>query len=89
MRAGTLLGHKHMPRRSRCILPGLPRHVTQRGVNRCETFSSDQGRSAYLRLLRENMEDAQVRLLGWCVMTNHVHLIAVPDVSDVRTFGLY
>ena len=42
-----------MPRRSRCILPGLPCHVTQRGVNRCETFSLDQDRSAYLRMLRE------------------------------------
>jgi hypothetical protein len=52
--AGALL--RHMPRRSRCILPGLPCHVTQRGVNRCETFSSDQDRSAYLRLLRENLE---------------------------------
>ena len=71
-----------MPRRSRCILPALPCHVTQRGVNRCETFSSDQDRSAYLRLLRENLDDAQVRLLGWCVMTNHVHLIAVPVRED-------
>ena len=71
-----------MPRRSRCIVPGLPCHVTQRGVNRCETFSSDQDRSAYLRLLRENLEDAQTRVLGWCVMTNHVHLIAVPECED-------
>jgi len=71
-----------MPRRSRCILPGLPCHVTQRGVNRCETFSSDQDRSAYLRLLRENLPDTHTRLLGWCVMTNHVHLIAVPERED-------
>ncbi len=71
-----------MPRRSRCILPGLPCHVTQRGVSRCETFSSNQDRSAYLRLLRENLEDAHARLLGWCVMSNHVHLIAVPERED-------
>ena len=72
----------YMPRRSRCILPGLPCHITQRGVDRCETFSSSQDRSAYLRLLRENLEDAQVRLLGWCIMSNHVHLIAVPQQGD-------
>jgi len=71
-----------MPRRSRCVLPGLPCHVTQRGVNRCATFSTDQDRSAYLRLLRENLEDAHTRLLGWCLMTNHVHLIAVPERED-------
>ncbi len=71
-----------MPRRSRCILPGLPCHVTQRGVNRCETFSADQDRLTYLRLLHENLADAHTRLLGWCVMTNHVHLIAVPERED-------
>jgi len=63
-------------------MPGLPCHVTQRGVNRCETFSSDQDRSAYLRLLRENLADAHTRLLGWCVMTNHVHLVAIPERED-------
>ena len=51
-------------------------------MNRCETFSSDQDRSAYLRLLRENLEDAHTRLLGWCVMTNHVHLVAMPARED-------
>jgi hypothetical protein len=71
-----------MPRRGRCILAGVPCHVTQRGVNRCETFSSDQDRSAYLRLLRENLPDTQTRLLGWCVMTNPVHLAAVPERED-------
>ena len=71
-----------MPRRSRCILPGLPCHVTQRGVDRRETFSSDQDRSTYLRLLRENFEDAQASLLGWCLMSNHVHLIALPRRED-------
>jgi putative transposase len=71
-----------MPRRSRCIVPGVPCHVAQRGVNRCETFSSDQDRSAYLRLLRENLEDGHGRLLGRCVMSNHVHLIAVPERED-------
>ena len=57
-------------------------HITQRGVDRRETYSSDQDRSTYLRLLQENLPDAQVRLLGWCLMSNHVHLIAVPERAD-------
>jgi putative transposase len=63
-------------------MPGLPCHVTQRGVDRRETFSSDQDRSTYLRLLRENLRDAQASLLGWCLMSNHAHLIAVPERED-------
>jgi putative transposase len=51
-------------------------------VDRCETFSTDDDRQTYLRLLRDNLSDAGVKLLGWCVMTNHVHLIAVPVRED-------
>jgi len=71
-----------MPRRERCLLPDVPCHVTQRGVDRCETFSSDEDRETYLRLLRENREDAEVRVLGWCLMTNHVHLVLLPGRKD-------
>ena len=67
-----------MPRARRCILPGTPCHITQRGVDRRETFSSDTDRETYLALLKQNLGDCGVRLLGWCLMTNHVHLVAVP-----------
>ena len=62
-----------------CVLPGIPRHVTQRGVDRRETFSADTDRETYLRLLRENLAAAQARVLGWRLMTNHVHLALVPE----------
>jgi putative transposase len=71
-----------MPRRSRCVLSGVPYHITQRGVDKCVTFSSEEDRQTYLRLLRDNLSDAEVRLLGWCMMTNHVHLIAIPGRED-------
>lgn len=63
-------------------MPGVACHITQRGVARRETFSSDEDRSTYLQLFGQNMADAQVGLLGWCLMTNHVHLIAVPVRED-------
>jgi putative transposase len=53
-----------MPRRDRCILPGVPCHVTQRGVDRRETFSSDADRETYLGLLRQNLADAGVGVLA-------------------------
>jgi putative transposase len=71
-----------MPRRNRCELPELPCHITQRGGDRGEVFSSDQDRSTYLRLLQENLNDAAVRALGYCPMGNHVHLIALPAIED-------
>ena len=67
-----------MPRRARCVVPGAASHVTQRGVDRRITFSDDHDHNTYLRLMRENLIQADVRLLGWCLMTNHVHLVTVP-----------
>jgi putative transposase len=71
-----------MLRRSLCVLPGIACHITQRGVDRRETFSMDEDRRTYLRLVRENLSDAGVKLLGWCLMTNHVHLLPLPARED-------
>ncbi|MBZ5576542.1 MAG: hypothetical protein LAP40_08295 [Acidobacteriia bacterium] len=35
----------------------------------------DVDRQTYLRLLVDTLSEAHVRMLGWCLMTNHVHLI--------------
>jgi len=71
-----------MPRATRCILPGVPYHITQRGVDRRDTFCADDDRTTYLKLLKGNLADASVRILAWCLMMNHVHLIAVPARED-------
>ena len=78
------IGRKGGPpgRRNRCLLPDIPCHITQRGVDRREVFSADQDRNTYLGLLRENLSDAGVRILGYCLMSNHVHLVAVPAKED-------
>ena len=53
-----------MARRRRCLLPGVPCHITQRGVYRRETFSSGEDYNTYLDLLRQNLEEANVRILA-------------------------
>ncbi len=71
-----------MPRKPRCVLPGVAYHITQRGTNGQPVFHTDADRKSYLRLFAKTREDAGVRLLAWCLMTNHVHLIAVPELED-------
>jgi putative transposase len=71
-----------MPRHLRCVVPGLAYHVTQRGVDRCTTFADDADRWTYLKLLKTTRAEAEARVLAWCLMSNHVHLIAVPDDTD-------
>jgi len=67
-----------MPRVARIVIPGCPHHVTQRGNNRQEVFFVDDDRRAYLEILREQSERFGLAVSGYCLMTNHVHLIATP-----------
>jgi putative transposase len=84
-----------MPRNARCVAPGVAHHITQRGTDRQKVFFSVADRHLYLRLVRDHMEQAGVGILAWCLMRNHVHLVAVPEREDSlavlfrRVHGLY
>ena len=65
-----------MPRQPRLELPGVPLHVTQRGVNRCAIFLDDADRHHYRRLLREACQREDVAIHAFVLMDNHVHLRA-------------
>ncbi len=63
-------------------MPGQAYHITQRGTNRQRVFFTESDRSTYLRLIVQNLEDAGFRVLAWCLMTNHVHFVAVSERED-------
>ena len=68
-----------MPRVARIVSPGTPYHVTQRGNRRGAVFFSDYDREAYLACLAEYCLRYDVVVLAYCLMSNHVHLVAVPE----------
>ncbi|MBS3810061.1 MAG: transposase [Desulfobacterales bacterium] len=68
-----------MARLSRIVIPGYPHHVTQRGNRRQNTFFGDADYRQYIRLMAEWCEKLGVQIWAYCLMPNHVHLIAVPD----------
>ncbi len=84
-----------MPRTARIVIPGVPHHLTQRGNNRQAVFFTDGDRRAYLALLQDRCAAAGLRVLGYCLMTNHVHLVLVPPDEEAlaaaigRTHWLY
>jgi len=71
-----------MPRLARTVFPGLPHHVTQRGNRRDNIFFTDQDRETYLSWLAEYSQRFGVEILAYCLMSNHVHLVAVPGSED-------
>jgi putative transposase len=71
-----------MPRAARIVVPGVPHHVIQRGNNRQDVFFADDDRRFYLRTLCTQSQRFGLRVTGYCLMTNHVHLIAEPDRTE-------
>ncbi len=71
-----------MARMARVVAAGVPHHITQRGNNRQDVFLLDDDRRFYLETLRERSQRHGVTLLGYCLMTNHVHLVAIPERPD-------
>ncbi|MEN6503758.1 MAG: transposase [Planctomycetaceae bacterium] len=84
-----------MPRVARMVLPGCPHHITQRGNNCQDVFFVDDDRRAYLSILAEQSAAYGLSVQGYCLMTNHVHLIATPAAEESlakavgRTHWLY
>jgi putative transposase len=77
-----------MARLPRVAIPDLPHHVTQRGNARQLVFAHDSDRATYLQLLRQYCDLYKVALLGYCLMSNHVHLIAVPRTAGALADAL-
>lgn len=64
------------------MAPGLPHHITQRGNRRQQTFFCDEDYQAYLDLMRDWCTRYSIGIWGYCLMPNHIHLIAVPEAED-------
>jgi len=67
-----------MPRVGRIVIPGCPHHITQRGNNRQDVFFVDDDRIRYLEILADQAQRFGLTVDGYCLMTNHIHLIATP-----------
>jgi len=71
-----------MARLPRAVAVDTPHHVTQRGNARQFILESDSARLVYLQLLQHACRLHRLSLLGYCLMSNHVHLIAIPQRPD-------
>jgi len=71
-----------MPRFARVVVPGCPHHITHRGNRRDDVFFSDTDREEYLEILLDSTRHYGVEVWGYCLMTTHVHLVAVPEREE-------
>jgi len=78
-----------MARIARVVLPGIPHHVTQRGVRNMDIFFTPDDREIYKTLLLEQSERFGLDIISYCLMSNHVHLIVIPssETSLAKAIG--
>jgi putative transposase len=71
-----------MARLARVVAHGFPHHITHRGNRGQQTFFCDEDYQHYVELLRKWCGAHDVEILAYCLMPNHVHLIAVPQSAE-------
>ena len=76
-----------MGRSARIVMPGWAHHITQRGNHRQTVFLSEQDRRIYFEHLAKYKNMHHISLLGYSLMTNHVHHAAIPEYSNSLAKG--
>ena len=68
-----------MGRPKRAAQAGYIYHVLNRANARMTIFETDEDYAAFERILSEAVERFEMRLLSYCVMPNHWHLVVHPS----------
>ena len=63
------------------MVPGVAHHITQRGNNRRQVFFCDADYLCYLDILQRHSTACGLSVLAYCLMPNHVHLVAEPETA--------
>jgi putative transposase len=72
-----------MPRPLRPIADGLIYHVINRGNNRQNVFETAGDFTAFLKAIADLKERKAFDLFGYCLMSNHIHLLIGPRKGSI------
>jgi len=71
-----------MARIARAVVPHFPHHITQRGNRRQQTFFCNADYELYVALMHRWCREHGVGIWAYCLIPNHVHLVAVPEEEN-------
>lgn len=72
-----------MPRGRRIAPPGLVQHIINRGNDRKTVFRKAADYLAFLRYMFEAQVEIPIRILAFCLMPNHFHIVVWPECVEV------
>ena len=71
-----------MPRQPRNAIGGYVYHVLNRANARVQIFDNDKDYQLFESVLEEGVEKFGMRILSYCIMPNHWHLVLYPKVGE-------
>jgi len=74
-----------MPRQARKLSSTGIYHVMLRGINQQQIFEDEEDYDKFLQILKECKEVSEFRLLAYCLMGNHVHLLIKQEQERLDT----
>jgi putative transposase len=74
-----------MPRKKRITKGGFVYHALNRANGKLRIFKKDLDFIAFENILAEGIERFDMRMCGYCIMSNHWHLILWPIADDDLT----
>jgi len=72
-----------MPRKPREKSESGIYHIMLRGANRQEIFHDDEDCLKFLETLEKYKKQTEVKIYGWCLMGNHIHLLLGEGNEDI------
>lgn len=74
-------------------MPRMPRvktndsifHVMSKSISEVDLFKSDDDKKQFMSILKDYQNTYKFRVYGYCLMTNHVHLIIDANGADIST----
>ena len=62
-------------------------HVMVQGINKEYIFKKERYIRQYINLLRNNIYNVQLKIISFCIMSNHAHLlIRTESIEDLSTY---
>ena len=58
-------------------------HIMLRGSNRQEIFHDDEDHVRFLEILNRYKKKSEIKVYGWCLMENHIHLLLHEGKEDL------
>lgn len=72
-----------MPRLARKYIESSFIHIIVQGINREYIFQKNSFKEAYLNILKKNISKTNIKILAYCIMDNHIHLLIYSE--DINT----